>query len=195
MKGTKTTKIYSCTGEIGEWKKPAYTATTLDSEHGENATSIQRRNTKCAHSGHFFRNPSAGLLMEEILQQLIRRNIRLLTGFYTSQVVVWDFFHQQYLNKVSNWSPTSRQPLEQKQLNSNLETSTNMTTFIRFFTPLLSHHGLAFDESSRATRAMGLLSLPRKRGRRPDQWDGGRYGLEYSITWVVPLPNNSGQMI
>ena len=26
-----------------------------------------------------------------------RQLIPLFTGFYTSQVVVWDFFHQQYL--------------------------------------------------------------------------------------------------
>ena len=34
--------------------------------------------------------------------------------------------HQQYLNKVSNWSLTTRQPLEQEHLNSNLETSIKM---------------------------------------------------------------------
>ena len=34
-------------------------------------------------------------LMEEILHQLLRENIPLFTGFYTSQVVVWDVFHQQ----------------------------------------------------------------------------------------------------
>ena len=35
--------------------------------------------------------------MEEILHQLIDMvNIPLFIGFYTSQVVVWDFFHQQY---------------------------------------------------------------------------------------------------
>ena len=37
------------------------------------------------------------LLMEEILHQLSDRYfIPLFAGFYTSQVVVWDFFHQQY---------------------------------------------------------------------------------------------------
>ena len=34
------------------------------------------------------------LLMEEILHLLILVNIPLFTGFYTSQVVVWDFFHR-----------------------------------------------------------------------------------------------------
>ena len=36
------------------------------------------------------------LLMEEILHQLVDRwSIPLFTRFYASQVVVWDFFHQQ----------------------------------------------------------------------------------------------------
>ena len=36
------------------------------------------------------------LLMEDILHQLRLVVFPLFTGFYTSQVVVWDFFHQQY---------------------------------------------------------------------------------------------------
>jgi len=36
------------------------------------------------------------LLMERILHQLINSLSHYLQGFCTSQVVVWDFFHQQY---------------------------------------------------------------------------------------------------
>ena len=34
--------------------------------------------------------------MEEILHQLIDNFSHDLQGLYTSQVVVWDFFHQKY---------------------------------------------------------------------------------------------------
>ena len=37
--------------------------------------------------------------MEEILHQLMSVNLKSLTGFLTSQVVVWDFFHQQYCSQ------------------------------------------------------------------------------------------------
>ena len=46
------------------------------------------------------KKPDTLLLMEEILHQMISSEnpfIPLFTRFYTSQVVVWDFFfHQQY---------------------------------------------------------------------------------------------------
>ena len=41
--------------------------------------------------------------MEEILHQVVdslSMFIPLSTGFYTSQVVVWDFFYQQYETNV-----------------------------------------------------------------------------------------------
>ena len=39
------------------------------------------------------------LLMEEILHQFDRWFIPKCARFYTSQVVVWDFFYQQYVDR------------------------------------------------------------------------------------------------
>ena len=52
------------------------------------------------------------LLMEEILHQLMGSLSRQFTRFCTSQVVVWDFFHQQYVSfreGSHNWKDMSFQ--------------------------------------------------------------------------------------